>query len=137
MSNRKRGKTRLVTQIASFGNLVYRGQFIVVFEDPVAPDYQYILTKENYPHVLAHTTPEGLIIWHKATSEEGNRPYRRLQDDILFWQNCDPERIKEKLRANHLTSKEALDGITEEIYYICNSVRPSTDEQSQHQGRLS
>src|SRR5260370_20699378 len=121
---RKHGRTRAITEIIETSDVVYRGDFIVLLQSRVSATL-FILSKEQQPHLLAYSMPDGLIFRRSAESEGDARarPYRRLQDDILIWQNFTAQNVKEWLRRNHLTTKEALASVAQAIYNGCNSVR--------------
>lgn len=121
---RKQRHTRRIIEVIESSDKVYGGDWIAVFQSRT-DGVIYIYTKEQLPRLIAHTMPDGLIFWHEATSETHKRPYRRLQDDILFWQNFDQAHIREWIQRGCLTSKEQFAGIAEEIYNALNSARPT------------
>lgn len=129
---RKQRHTRRIIEVIESSDKVYGGAWIAVFQSRT-DGVIFIYTKEQHPRLIAHTMPDGLIFWHEATGEAHKRPYRRLQDDILFWQNFDQAHIREWLGRGCLTSKEQFAGIAEEIYNAINSVRSERAHRAENE----
>jgi hypothetical protein len=85
---KKPRRQTLLTQIMKGGDLAHVGETTLTYQLPDAPDYLYIFSKEEHPHFLAFTTPEGLV--YQCDGCHGLH--------VLFWHESDYAKAPEMPR---------------------------------------
>jgi len=84
-------KRSLLSRMMEASDPVPLVETAITYQIPGAPDYLYIFSKEERPHFLAFTTPEGLV--YQCNPCGGMH--------ILFWHESDYSKAPDMPRLRH------------------------------------